>query len=209
MSAHTVRRRVGALLVGLVATAGTVGLGTVPAEAQEWKIYLLGKTEPIVADFYVEETPWVFFHDDQSMYLFAVGCNRVSRVERGGTPIPLPACPVEKLPTTMPRVYVAIMDLEAKRLDDSIARLRDQTRAYAEAVIGSVVATRGLVQAGGLPATGEVELARTVGAISFLQSQINDTLFDIRLSERRVGALLDAVKTYPRGERQRYFFFTK
>ncbi len=38
-------------------------------------------------------------------------------------------------------VYLGIMDLEAKRLDDSIAELREQTRAYAQAVIGTFAAT--------------------------------------------------------------------
>ena len=201
------KTRLGVLAVLTVLLA--VVVLAIPAEAQEWKIYLLGKTEPITADFYAEAAPWIFYHDDQSLYLFAVGCNRVERVERGGSPLPRPACPVDQLPTTMPRVYLAIMDLEAKRLDDSIAKLREQTRAYAEAVVGSVVATRGLIRAGAAPGGAELELARTVGAISFLQSQINDTLFDIRLSERRVGALLDATKTYPRPDRPRYFFFAR
>lgn len=200
------RTRLPAILATLLAVAG---VAAVPAEAEEWKIYLYGKTEPIKADYYSEAAPWVFYHDDQSMYLFAVGCDRIERVERGGRALPRSTCPVDSLPTTMPRVYISIMDLEAKRLDDSIAKLREQTRAYAEAVIGSVVATRGFVQAGGAPPGADLELARTVGAISFLQSQINDTLFDIRLSERRVGALLDATKIYPRPERSRYFFFAR
>jgi len=55
--------------------------------------------------------------------------------------IPPAPCPVDRLPTTMPRVYLGIMDLEAKRLDDSIARLREQTRSYAQAVIGTFAAT--------------------------------------------------------------------
>jgi hypothetical protein len=42
--------------------------------------------------------------------------------------------------------------------------------------------------------------------VAFLQSQINDTLFDIRLTEQRVGALLDASQSYPPRARQRYFF---
>ena len=205
------RSAAASVVAALLVTAAAVVLSPMPAGAQEWKIYLLGRTEPIVADYYAEETPWVFYHDDQSMYLFALGCNRIDRVERAGQALARPACPVDRLPTTMPRVYLAIMDLEAKRLDDSIAQLRDQTRAYAEAVIGSVAATRGFgVATGGLtPGQRNLELARTINAISFLQSQINDTLLDIRLSEARVGALLDAAKTYPPGARQRYFFFAK
>jgi hypothetical protein len=50
------------------------------------------------------------------------------------------------------------MDLEAKRLDDSIARLREQTRSYAQAVIGTFAATG---EFGGDPsARAEAELAR-------------------------------------------------
>ena len=201
MIAHTVRLIAGAALALVLAWAG-------PAAAQDWNIYVQGQVEPVVADFYYDgDPPWIVYHfkDDPSMYVFAIGCNRVERVERGGATVALPPCPVEKLPTTMPRVFIAIMDLEAKRLDDSIAKLRDQTRAYAEAVIGSVAATRGFIET----TTGrsrELELARATAAVSFLQSQINDTLFDIRLIDQRVGKLLDAAKSFPPGERQRYFF---
>lgn len=201
MSAHTARLIAGAALVlALVWTA--------PAAAQDWSIYVQGQVDPIVADFYyAEDPPWVVYHfkDDPSMYVFAIGCNRVERVERGGATLALPPCPVERLPTTMPRVFIAIMDLEAKRLDDSIAKLREQTRAYAEAVIGSVAATRGFFETAGARAR-DIELARSAQAAAFLQSQINDTLFDIRLIDQRVGKLLDAAKSFPPGERQRYFF---
>jgi hypothetical protein len=107
----------------------------------------------------------------------------------------------------MPRVYLAIMDLEAKRLDDSIARLREQARAYAQAVIGTFAATGEF--AGDPAKRAEAELARrrALDAVAFLQNQIQDTLFDIRLTENRVGSLLDATKAYPRSERQRFFFF--
>jgi hypothetical protein len=109
----------------------------------------------------------------------------------------------------MPRVYLGIMDLEAKRLDDSIARLREQTRSYAQAVIGTFAATGEF--SGDPSARAEAELARrrNLDAVAFLQSQIQDTLFDIRLSENRVGTLLEASKTYPKSERQRYYFFAK
>jgi hypothetical protein len=194
----------GVLLV-VAAVAGQAG----PAAAQEWKIYLQGKVQPVVADLYVEDTPWVFFHDDRSMYLFAVGCDRIDRVERSGTILPKPACPVERLATSAPRVYVAIIDLESKRLDDSIAKLRDQTRAYAQAVVGSVAALGDVADPQLSRAQAELQRRRALDAVAFLQSQINDTLFDIRLSEQRVGALLDAAKSYPRSEKARYFFFSQ
>jgi hypothetical protein len=190
---------VGTMVVALSAIAAV-------ADAQEWKIYLSGKVEPIVASFYAEESPWVFFRDDESMYVFALGCNRIRKVERGGTEIPLPACPVEKLPTTMPRILVGLMDLEAKRLDDGITRLREQTRAYADAVVGSAVAARGLQLAGGSAADAERQFQSDVGAISFLRSQINDTLFDIRLTEQRVSALAEAAQAFPQPAKPRYFF---
>ena len=171
-----------------------------PADAQ-WSIYLQGKTEPIVAHEYVEDAPWIFYRDDQSMYVFALGCNRVDRVERGGAPLPRPACPVEALPTSMPRIYLAIMDLEAKRLDDNIAKL--------QAVIGTFAASGELFGVARTRAEQELQRRRALDAVAFLQSQINDTLLDIRLSESRVGSLLDASKSYPRGERQRFFFFAR
>jgi hypothetical protein len=199
-------RRVG---IGVTAGLALVVVLASSALAQEYTIHLLGHTQPIHATFYSEEPPWIFFRDDDSQYVFAVGCNRVDRVERGGVAIPPPLCPVERLPTTMPRVYVTIMDLEAKRLDDSIAKLREQTRAYAQAVVGSLAASGELT--GDPTARAEADLVRrrNLDAISFLQSQIQDTLFDIRLTETRVGALLDAAKTYPKSERQRFFFFAR
>jgi hypothetical protein len=193
--------------VGLA--VGGALLATAPAVAQEYAIHLYGHTEPLKASFYAEEPPWIFFRDDESQYVFAVGCDRVRRVERGGAAIPPAPCPVERLPTTMPRVYLGIMDLEAKRLDDSIARLREQTRSYAQAVIGTFAATGEF--SGDPAARAEAELARrrNLDAVAFLQSQIQDTLFDIRLTENRVGTLLEASKTYPKSERQRFFFFAK
>lgn len=192
----------------MMAVALSLGVAGV-AEAQEWKIYLAGKVDPIVASFYAEEAPWVFYRDDDSMFVFALGCNRVRKVERGGTEIPMPACPVERLPTTMPRILVSLMDLESKRLDDAITRLREQTRAYADAVVGTAVAARGLVIAGGSVGEAQRQMERDVGAISFLRSQINDTLFEIRLTEQRVGALTEAAKAFPPPVRPRYYFAPK
>jgi len=197
------------LAVGVAVGLALLGVTASSALAQEYMIYLLGHTQPIRASSYSEEPPWIFFRDDDSQYVFAVGCDRIQRVERGGAAIPPPMCPVDRLPTTMPRVYLSIMDLEAKRLDDSIARLREQTRSYAQALVGTFAASG---EFSGDPLTrAEAELARkrNLDAIAFLQSQIQDTLFDIRLTEGRVGALLDASTTYPKSERQRFFFFTR
>jgi hypothetical protein len=193
------------------AAVGLALLGTAASSvlAQEYTIFLLGHSQPIHATFYSEEPPWIFFRDDDSQYVFAVGCNRVEHVERSGAAIPPPLCPVDRLPTTMPRVYLTIMDLEAKRLDDSIAKLREQTRAYAQAIVGTFAATGEF--SGDPNARAEAELARrrNLDAIAFLQSQIQDTLFEIRLTETRVGSLLDASRTYPKSERQRFFFFAR
>ena len=47
-----------------------------------------GHTEPVKASFYAEEPPWIFFRDDDSQYVFAVGCDRVrrGRARWGGDP---------------------------------------------------------------------------------------------------------------------------
>ncbi len=195
------------ITAGLVALALTIPVGA--AAQEQWKIYLKGKVEPIDASFYAEESPWIFYRDDESMYVFALGCNRIDRVERGGTPIPTPACAVEPLPTTAPRIILSIMDLEAKRLDDSIAKLREQIRAYFSAVIGGEAAA---IQVGQRQMGAEEQRlaeARLAGVVAFLQSQINDTLFDIRLTEQRVGALADAAKGFPPRTRQRFYFAPK
>ena len=203
------RRTVMKLAIGVTVAFGLLGAAASSAVAQEYTIYLLGHTVPIQASFYAEEPPWIFFRDDESQYVFAVGCDRVQRVERGGAAIPPPLCPVERLATTMPRVYLTIMDLEAKRLDDSIAKLREQTRAYAQAVVGTFAASGDFTNNPNTRAEAELVQRRNLDAIAFLQSQIQDTLFEIRLSETRVGSLLDASKTYPKSERQRFFFFTR
>jgi hypothetical protein len=205
MYARAARR----LALGLAVGVALLAAAPSPALAQEYLIYLHGHTEPVKASSYAEEPPWIFFRDDDSQYVFAVGCDRVRQVQRGGAAIPPPPCPVERLPTTMPRVYLGIMDLEAKRLDDSIARLREQTRAYAQAVIGTFAATGEFAADPNTRAEAELARRRNLDAVAFLQNQIQDTLFEIRLTESRVGTLLDASKTYPKSERQRFFFFAR
>jgi hypothetical protein len=197
------------LAIGVAVGLALLGAAASSALAQEYTIILHGHTVPIRASFYSEEPPWIFFRDDDSQYVFAVGCDRVQRVERGGAALPPPLCPVDRLPTTMPRVYLTIMDLEAKRLDDSIARLREQTRAYAQAVIGTFAATGEFAADPATRAEAELARKRNLDAVAFLQNQIQDTLFEIRLTEMRVGTLLDASQTYPKSERQRFFFFTR
>jgi hypothetical protein len=195
------------LAVGVVSSLLLLGAAASPALGQEWTIHLRGHTVPVVASFYAEEPPWIFFRDDQSQYVFAIGCDRVDHVERAGATLPPPACPIDRLPTTMPRVYLGIMDSEAKRLDDAIARLREQTRAYAQAVVATFAATGEFSADPNQRAEAELVRRRNLDAVAFMQSQIQDTLFDIRLSENRVGTLLDASSTYPRPEKQRFFFF--
>jgi len=197
------------LTIGLTVGVAVLAAAKSPVFAEEYAIHLHGHTAPLKASFYTEEPPWIFFRDDDSQYVFAVGCDRVMQVERDGVAIPPPSCPVDRLPTTMPRVYQTIMDLEAKRLDDSIAKLREQTRSYAQAVIGTFAATGDFTGNPAKRAEAELVRRRSLDAVAFLQNQIQDTLFDIRLTESRVGALLDASHTYPRSERQRFFFFSR
>jgi hypothetical protein len=205
MNGRTMRR----LALGAAVALALLGVAASPALAQEYAIYLYGHSEPVKASFYAEESPWVFFRDDESQYVFALGCDRVQRIERAGAPISLPACPVPKLPTTMPRVYAGIIDSETKRLDDSIAKLREQTRAYAQAVVGTFAATGGFSDDPAKRAEAELTRRRSLDAVAFLQNQIQDTLFEIRLTEDRVGTLIDASKTYPKSERQRFYFFSR
>src|SRR5262249_37358845 len=129
------------LAFGAAVVLALLGATASSALPPGYTIYPPGHTQPVQANPYSEEPPGIFFGDDDSQYVFAVGCDRVQKVERGGAAIPPPMCPVDRLPTTMPRVYLTIMDLEAKRLDDSIARLREQTRAYAQAGVGTFAAT--------------------------------------------------------------------
>lgn len=191
------------------------------AAAQEWQIYLVGRIEPIVADYYQEETPWIFFHfrenrvEDQSRYIFALACNRISRVERGGAPLPTPVCPLERLTTSMPQIYRRVMEPEQRRIDDLVAKLREQNRAYSEAIIGSVLAARGLQAAGGVGQStfaGQADLLSNIQGISFMAQQIQDTLLDIRLTNVKISnleaAAADEEKLTPRA-RPRYFFFIR
>jgi hypothetical protein len=164
-----------------------------PARAQDWAIHLYGHVEPVKASFYAEETPWVFFRDDDSHYVFSVGCDRVERVERDGTAIAPPFCPVERLPTSMPLVYSEIMNAEDKRREDLSAQLREQMRARAQAVVATSAAS-------GQPAgPSEMELAR----------QTQDTMMEIRRSNDRISALIEASRLYPPRERQRFYFFSR
>jgi hypothetical protein len=197
------------LTIGLAVGIALLGAAASRAVAQEYAIHLHGHVDPVKASFYVEDPPWVFFRDDDSQYVFAVGCDRIRRVERGGAAIPPPACAVDRLPTTMPRVYAEIMNSESKRLDDSIAKLREQTRTYAQAIVATSAATGEFTAGPSTRAEAEQNRKRDLDAIAFLRNQIQDTLFEIRLTEDRVGALLDMSKTYPKSERHRFYFFTK
>ena len=177
-----------------------------PAEAQEWKIYTRGKTAPIVSNFYAEEAPWVFYRDDDSMYVFAIGCNQIVKIERGGTEIPLPACPVEKVPTNTTRVLINILELEAKRLDEAFERLRGITVQFNNAAANATIAAANAKVAGlDIPKESLQETLET------LKVQLDDVRFDLRQSLDRTDAIVGAVSAYREMERRaigrsRYFF---
>ncbi len=199
---NTTRARLVTLLVAglLLAAAGS-------ADAQEWKIYMIGKVDPIVASYYAEETPWLFYRDDESMYVFALGCNRVVKVERDGTVLPTPACPVERVPTTIWRIYVGILELEGKRLDDSLDRLRGLTTAYNAAVANATIAAANAQRIGRLEdATFGLE-----DSLKFLNLQMEDARSDVDRVLRSSSAVSEAARSYRDMEqrqvgRRRYFF---
>jgi hypothetical protein len=198
------RRHVGVLLA--VTLFAVLVMGVRPVDAQQWKIFLAGKTEPIVADVYVEDAPWIIFRDDESMYLFAIGCNRVDRVERNGVALPRPACPVERLSTSMPLVYLALVELEGKRFEDAFTRLAAQSKQYSEAVLGAELV---LTQAppGDLQArVAAVTRERLRDTATVIQREVNTTLFEIGLLEERMKRLFEAARSFPEGARQRFFF---
>jgi len=199
---NTTRARLVTSLVAglLLAAAGS-------ADAQEWKIYMIGKVDPIVASYYAEETPWIFYRDDESMYVFALGCNRVAKVERDGTVLPTPACPVERVPTTIWRIYVGILELEGKRLDDSLDRLRGLTTAYNAAVANATIA------AANAQRIGRLEDA-TVGledSLKFLNLQLGDARSEVDRVLQSSSIVSQAAGQYRVMElnqvgRRRYFF---
>jgi hypothetical protein len=188
-----------------------LGTGVVlvgPAEAQDWKIHTIGKSYPIEADFYAEEPPWVFYRyaGDPSMYVFAVGCNRVMKVERQGSEIPRPACPVEMVPGNQTRVISTLLELEGKRLDDAFERLRGMTvqfnRAAADATITLANAK----------ATGEnIPTATLAETLQVLNRQLDDVRSELTESLRRTDAVASGYRQYREEETKaihprRYFF---
>jgi hypothetical protein len=196
-------RAVQRLALGMAAGLAVLGVASA-THAQQWTIYLHGHVEPVRATFYTEETPWIFYRDDDSQYVFAVGCDRVRRVTRDGIEIAL-FCPVERLPTMMPRVYQGIVDREAKNLEDANAKYRERLRACNQAAATPVGA------AGGEPA-GQAEAARCQSpeALAFLEDPVRDAEDEIRQARRRLGALLELVGMYKAdrpGPVQRFFFF--
>ena len=202
MSTYTTR------LVMVVAVAGLALALATPAPAQEWKIYTLGKADPIEAAFYAEEVPWVFykFADDPSMYIFAVGCNRITKVERAGQEIPRPACPVEIVPENQTRVISTLLDLEAKRLDETFERLRGITVQFNRAAADAVITLAGARQ------TGErIPTATLAETLNVLNQQLDEVRSDLQLSLDRSKAVANAFAKYREKERdavrpQRYFF---
>ena len=204
MATRAVRRLAIGVAVGLALLGGAVS----SAFAQEYTIYLYGHAVPLKASFYAEEPPWIFFRDDDSQYVFAVGCDRLQRVERDGAAIPPPPCSVERLPTTMPQVYGGIMESETKRLEDTLAKLREQIRNLA-VVQASAAATGGPAGGATTPSEPVAQERQYQDAVDVLREQIQDTRREIQLTQLRVDALVDLSKTYPKRERQRFYFFQK
>jgi hypothetical protein len=204
MATRAVRRLAIGVAVGLALLGGAVS----SAFAQEYTIYLYGHAVPLKASFYAEEPPWIFFRDDDSQYVFAVGCDRLQRVERDGAAIPPPPCPVERLPTMIPQVYGGIMESESKRLEDTIAKLREQIRNKA-VVEASAAATGGPAGGATTPSEQVARLRQYRDTVDVLEEQIRDTRREVRLTQVRVGALVELSKTYPKRERQRFYFFQK
>jgi hypothetical protein len=196
------RRKRGAV-AGAVLGA-VVALLASPAAAQ-WKIHIAGRGEPMDADFYGEETPWVFFRfkEDRSMYLFTLGCDRILRVERDGVELPRLDCPLPRLPTTMPRLYGDIVEREAKLLDESLARLGKDVDALKTVSAGAPTA------AADNPAARERQLQANQQVTEVLTRQINRTFQEIESIDRRIDALVLAAKAYPPPEKPRYFFFRR
>jgi hypothetical protein len=198
-------RAVERLALGVAAGLAVLGVAS-STDAQQWTIYLFGHTEPVRATFYTEETPWIFYRDDDSQYVFAVGCDRVRRVTRDGIEIAL-FCPVERLPTMMPRVYQGILDREAKNLEDANTRYRDRLRACNQAAGAPVGAS------GGEPARqAEAAPCQSPEAIAFREDPVRDAEEEVRQARRRLGALLELVDMYKTdrpGPVQRFFFFFK
>ena len=200
-------RTVPRLAIGLAVSFALLGAAASPAIAEEYTIHLHGHTEPLKASFYAEEPPWIFFRDDDSQYIFAVGCDRVQRVERGGAAIPPAPCPVERLPTTMPRVYLGIMDLEAK---GSMTRSRDSGNRPVRTRRPSSEPLR-------QPASSEAIRAREPrrswpGAgtsTPWLSFRIRSRTPCSTSACRRIawGHSWKPPRTYPKSERQRFFFF--
>jgi hypothetical protein len=181
-----------------------------PAAAQDWNIYVLGAVDPIVADFYHDgDPPWIVFHykGDASMYVFAVGCNKVVRVDRGGTPVALLPCPVERLVTSVSRVYVSLLELEGKRLDDGLARLRELTTAYARALADASFAEANVARTPG----SRLPVAGMESSLALLRSQLDEASGEVEVILRRVGTLSGTIADLQRIERQEFppprFFF--
>jgi hypothetical protein len=192
-----------AIVVFVVAIVGAVGV----VEAQEWRIHLRGKVDPIVARFYAEESPWIFYRDDESMYVFAVGCDRVTKIVRDGREIPLPACPVERVPTTYWRLYLSLLELEGKRLDDSLGKLRSLTSAYNAAVANASIAARNARDTGRL-----VEQTRGLeDSLGFLNAELDEARGEVDRILKSVDTATTAAMAYAEQEkgqlgRRRYFF---
>jgi hypothetical protein len=94
----------------------------------------------------------------------------------------------------MPQVYNTIMESETKRFDDVIARLDKQIQAYGTAQAGAAAAS---ATPGITPQEAALARQRFADAVGRLQSQINDSLLEIKLIDARVEKLSDAAKSFP------------
>jgi hypothetical protein len=190
---------------------GATGLAllgiAVPAHPQEWAIYLYGQVDPIKASFYTEEEPWIFFRDDDSQYVFAVGCDHVKEVRRDNVPILSPACQVARAPTTTSQVYEGVLALELKHFEELMAKLTEQSRSYAQ-IVGTSAAS-GELRAGPATQVSRPEFERGRSPVELLKSEIDDTTLEIQLSMNRLATLIEKRNSYPPPQRQRFFFFSR
>ncbi len=187
-------------LMGLTGLTGVLVLA--PQVLAEVRIYVTGKTAPVVAAEILEEDGWVLYEENGSGYLFSVPRDRIEKLEivRDGAvqtvQIIDPRQPV--FPDFRRRIWLAVEALQAKVVEELKKRYEDEVGKIA----GTADAANKAHQAGDVAASVEARLALDIARdrARIAREEYNRALAELRRTNAQVARYRDV------GPKPRYYF---
>ena len=191
-------------LIGLI---GIVALA-VPADG-EVRIHIFDKTTPVVSDQIFEEEAWVLYQEGDSGYLFSVPRERVEKLEivQDGTVRTLPITSQDgRFRDFRRQVFMAVLEVEDKRVDAVFKRLQDELRNMGTA---ASAATAGSQPRGPGAAPAPATFSREAEfALALQQERVARLLEEATAVGRRMDRILQRAGKYEiSGGKPRYYFY--